>query len=55
VEIGAYVAGTNSDADRALALWPRINEFLRQDVDVRVPAEQSWQELHNLLHEGNDW
>jgi flagellum-specific ATP synthase len=55
VEIGAYVAGTNPDADRALALWPRINEFLRQEVGEQVPAEQSWRELHSLLHEGSDW
>ena len=30
VEIGAYVTGTNPDADRALALMPQIDEFLRQ-------------------------
>ncbi|MFL6142452.1 MAG: FliI/YscN family ATPase [Labedaea sp.] len=54
VEIGAYVPGTNLDADRALALWPRINEFLRQDVDEQVPAAQSWQALTALLHGGDD-
>ena len=31
VEIGAYVAGSDPDADAALALMPRINAFLRQD------------------------
>ena len=36
------------------ALWPRINEFLRQDVDEQVPAEQSWQALNALLHGGDD-
>ncbi|HEU5474213.1 MAG TPA: FliI/YscN family ATPase [Actinophytocola sp.] len=52
VEIGAYVPGTNADADRALALWPRINDFLRQEIDEQVPAEQSWQQLSALLHNG---
>jgi flagellum-specific ATP synthase len=52
VEIGAYVPGTNPDADRAHALWPRLTEFLRQDVDERVPAAESWRALHELLNEG---
>ena len=33
VEIGAYVAGADPDADAALALMPRIDAFLRQDMD----------------------
>ena len=33
VEIGAYVAGADPDADRALALMPRIDAFLRQAMD----------------------
>jgi flagellar export protein FliJ len=33
VEIGAYVPGTNPDADRGLALKPRIDAFLRQSMD----------------------
>jgi len=52
VEIGAYVPGTNPDADRAHALWPRLTAFLRQDVDERVPAAESWRALHELLAEG---
>ncbi len=35
VEIGAYRAGTNERLDRALALVPRIETFLRQDVGER--------------------
>ncbi|GAA3871595.1 flagellar protein export ATPase FliI [Saccharothrix violaceirubra] len=50
VEIGAYAAGSNPDADRALALWPRLMEFLRQDMDDRVPSAQSWAALRELLH-----
>jgi flagellum-specific ATP synthase len=54
VEIGAYVAGTNPDADRALRLWPRIETFLRQEVDERVTAPAAWSALHHLLTEGAD-
>ncbi|MGK5679439.1 FliI/YscN family ATPase [Actinoplanes sp. URMC 104] len=49
VEIGAYVAGTNPDADRATAIWPHINAFLRQGLDERVTAEQAWAQLHALI------
>jgi flagellum-specific ATP synthase len=50
VEIGAYVPGTNPDADRAQALWPRIQEFLRQGLDERCTADQAWSALTGLLH-----
>ncbi|GAB2611024.1 EscN/YscN/HrcN family type III secretion system ATPase [Paractinoplanes abujensis] len=49
VEIGAYVAGTNPDADRATAIWPHINAFLRQGLDERVTAEEAWAQLHALI------
>jgi flagellum-specific ATP synthase len=50
VEIGAYVAGGNPDADRALALLPAINDFLRQDIGETAPAELTWQRLHELVN-----
>jgi flagellum-specific ATP synthase len=49
VEIGAYVAGGNPDADRAIALLPRIDAFLRQDVADTAPAGTTWQQLHELV------
>lgn len=49
VEIGAYVPGTNPEADRANAIWPQINAFLRQDLDERVTPEQSWALLHAIV------
>jgi flagellum-specific ATP synthase len=30
VDVGAYVRGTNAELDRALAIEPRLQEFLRQ-------------------------
>jgi len=53
VEIGAYVPGTNPDADAARARWPRINEFLRQDMDDQTPADEAWTALRRLLTEGD--
>jgi flagellum-specific ATP synthase len=52
VEIGAYVPGTNPDADIARALWPRIQAFLTQDLDACCPAADGWTELGALLQAG---
>ncbi len=52
VEIGAYVPGTNPEADRANAIWPQINAFLRQDLDERITAQESWAHLHALVNGG---
>jgi flagellum-specific ATP synthase len=52
IEIGAYVAGSNPDADRARALLPRINDFLRQDMEDSTPAPMAWTLLNQLVDEG---
>jgi flagellum-specific ATP synthase len=49
VEIGAYAAGSSPDADRALALLPRIDAFLRQRVGEPSACAQAWQDLHELV------
>jgi len=50
VEIGAYVPGTNPEADRANAIWPHITAFLRQDLDERVTPEAAWAALHAIAN-----
>jgi flagellum-specific ATP synthase len=52
VEIGAYVPGTNPDADLARSLMPQINAFLRQDMEDQTPAAQAWAALAALLQNG---
>jgi flagellum-specific ATP synthase len=49
VEIGAYVPGTNGDADRALSLSAEIRAFLCQDMDDVAPAAESWARLGGLV------
>jgi flagellum-specific ATP synthase len=49
VEIGAYVAGADADADAAIALMPRIEAFLRQGMDDTTSAAVTWQALHELV------
>ncbi|MFI5953585.1 FliI/YscN family ATPase [Cryptosporangium sp. NPDC051539] len=52
LEIGAYVPGTNPDADRARELWPAINAFLRQSLGDPYPSGAAWDALAQLLHGG---
>jgi flagellum-specific ATP synthase len=47
VEIGAYVAGADADADAALARLPRINDFLQQTIDE--PSGDTWAALAELV------
>jgi flagellum-specific ATP synthase len=49
VEIGAYAPGSDPDADAALALMPRINDFLRQDVDAPWQLDRTWSALQELV------
>jgi flagellum-specific ATP synthase len=49
VEIGAYVAGADADADRALALMPQIESFLRQPMDEATALAETWSRLHELV------
>lgn len=49
VEIGAYVSGADPDADLALALMPRIQDFLRQSMDEPSPLGTTWTRLHELM------
>jgi len=49
VEIGAYVAGADRDADRALALMPQIESFLRQSMDESTPLAETWSWLNELV------
>jgi flagellum-specific ATP synthase len=49
VEIGAYVAGTQPDADAAMARMGRIEAFLRQSMDDSTPRDETWRRLAELV------
>lgn len=49
VEIGAYVAGADPDADLALARLPQIDAFLRQAMDDTTPTADTWARLQELV------
>jgi flagellum-specific ATP synthase len=52
VEVGAYAAGSDPDADAALRLRPELEAFLRQPPDEVVPAAESWMRLAAVLGVG---
>jgi len=49
IQIGAYVQGRNRDVDRAIALMPRIRDYLCQGRLVDANLEASAQALSELL------
>jgi flagellar biosynthesis/type III secretory pathway ATPase len=48
LEVGAYVPGTNGDVDRARALMPQIDSFLRQGVNENAPLQETQERLMSL-------
>jgi flagellum-specific ATP synthase len=50
INIGAYVSGSNPKIDYAIKMIDRINGYLRQEVDERVPLAESAAQLNALFH-----
>jgi len=53
ISVGAYVSGTDPELDRAIALYPRMQSFLRQDMNLRESHEGSIAALRDLLGEAS--
>jgi flagellum-specific ATP synthase len=49
ISIGAYQKGSDARVDAAIALWPRMEEFMRQDVHEPADFLGSLQALDGLL------
>ncbi|MFS0713218.1 FliI/YscN family ATPase [Microbacterium sp. 2P01SA-2] len=49
IGVGAYQAGANPRVDAAVASARAIDAFLRQDLDDRAPAAESWRRLGELV------
>jgi FliI/YscN family ATPase len=55
VDIGAYTPGANSQLDEALALYPRLVEFLRQRVEVRSAFQETLESLESIVGGGRSF
>jgi flagellum-specific ATP synthase len=49
INIGAYVAGSNAEIDRAISLQKPLREFLTQGIGEGCPAGKSWESLERAL------
>ena len=50
INVGAYLAGSDPQLDQAIALMPRMEAFLRQDMRSREPCASSVAQLHSLFN-----
>jgi flagellar biosynthesis/type III secretory pathway ATPase len=51
INIGAYVAGSNPQIDRALRMQPHIQRFLRQAPDSPTELAESIARLEGIANE----
>jgi flagellum-specific ATP synthase len=49
ISVGAYVSGSDHLLDQAIALYPRIENFLQQNLVQRAEFENSVQDLYQLF------
>jgi len=49
ISVGAYQKGSDARIDEAIAMQPRLMQFLRQNVDEKMSVDQSLKDLVNLL------
>lgn len=49
INVGAYVRGNDPVLDKAIAIFPKIEEFLQQSPKSRAPYEESRMWLQNLM------
>jgi flagellum-specific ATP synthase len=49
VSMGAYAPGSDAELDLALRTWPRIETFLRQEVDEAVGLTQALEALKGVV------
>ncbi len=52
ISVGAYVRGSDTQLDEAIALYPQLESFLRQDIHERVDVARSRERLAALLGAG---
>ena len=49
INVGAYQQGANSVVDEAIARFPELVEFLRQEINESVSSKQSFEQLIALM------
>jgi flagellum-specific ATP synthase len=53
IRLGAYKAGTNSEVDSAITLYPQLEQFLSQNKDEVTNLAQGYEALEKIMGAGN--
>jgi flagellum-specific ATP synthase len=53
INIGAYQRGSDPRVDAALAMWPKMQKFMQQDIKERVGQQESVRALAQLFAEAD--
>ena len=51
IAVGAYQKGSDPQTDRAIAMWPRLRDFLQQEVDEPMPLHSAIEALQVIAQE----
>ena len=54
ISVGAYQKGSDARIDEAILFYPRLQQFLRQDVSEACDFESSLQQLQALMEPISD-
>ena len=49
ISIGAYIAGTNPEIDRAIKMKPLIDQYLQQDVGDQAKLPETVRRIKELM------
>ena len=49
ISVGAYAAGNDLQLDKAIALYPKIEGFLQQEMDDRASYDEATQQLNGIF------
>jgi flagellum-specific ATP synthase len=52
INVGAYSAGSDAVLDQAIAMWPRLEAFLQQDMHQNTGFDDSVMQLARLIDGG---
>lgn len=52
IHIGAYKKGTNQEIDRAITFYPKIQNFLMQDIHEHITLEQAIETMNYIINGG---
>ncbi|TBR37200.1 MULTISPECIES: flagellar protein export ATPase FliI [Dyella] len=53
IAVGAYQKGSDPQVDKAITMWPRLRDFLQQEVDEPMALAQAIEALNGIAEEAS--